>query len=75
VTLSAAASRESALAKAVKPARAAVDNPIGSFGDFTMADVMLTMRPNRRARIPGVTAWINKIGASMLASIAVSQAA
>jgi hypothetical protein len=42
-------------------------------GDFTEAEVMLTMRPNFRSIIPSVTALIMKIGASMLASRALIQ--
>ncbi len=46
-----------------------------NFGDITMAEVMLMMRPNLRARMPGITALIMKIGASMFISIAFIQAA
>ncbi|MCY1452565.1 hypothetical protein D9M71_694940 [compost metagenome] len=75
VTLSRTTSTDRALLKAVNPARAAVDNPKGKRGDLTMAEVMLTMRPKPRARIPPTTAWISKMPESMLASMAACQAA
>ncbi|MNW08958.1 hypothetical protein D3C71_2058430 [compost metagenome] len=56
VTLSRATSTDRALQKAVSPARAAVDNPRGKRGDLTIAEVILTMRPNPRSRIPQTTA-------------------
>ena len=34
-----------------------------SFGDVTIADVIATMRPHLRARIPGSTARTSAIGA------------
>src|SRR5579864_2365267 len=74
VTLSATASREIDLQAAVSAVRAAVDNPISGCGDLTIAEVMLTMRPNRRVRIPGSSARINSIGAIMLLSKAASHA-
>jgi len=52
-----------------------VESPIAGRGDFTMADVMFTIRPNFRARIPGTSARIIRIGASMFASTAPSHAA
>ena len=73
MTLSTADWRETALHSAVRPARAAAESPKGDRGDFTRADVMFTIRPNRRRRIPGRTAFIKKIGASMLASIVARQ--
>ncbi len=45
-----------------------------SIGALTAADVMLTMRPNRRAIIPSTVALISSIGVSMLASSARIQA-
>jgi hypothetical protein len=55
---------------AVRPLRAAVDNPMAAWGDFTMAEVMLTMRPKRRSFMPSMTPWIMKVGASRFASSA-----
>src|ERR1019366_10009847 len=52
---------------------APLDNPRISIGDFTAAEVMLTMRPNWRAIMPPPVALINSIGVSMLASIALIQ--
>ena len=58
---------------AVNPVRAAVDNSMPGRGDFTIAEVMLTILPNRRARMPGSTARISINGASMLLPTAASQ--
>ena len=44
-------------------------------GVFTIADVMLTIRPKPRATMPSITARIISTGASMLASSASIQAA
>src|ERR1700722_6537919 len=74
VTLSATASREIDLHAAVSAVLAAVDKPIRGCGDFTIAEVMLTMRPNLRARMPGSRARISRIGAIMLLSNAAIQA-
>src|SRR5690606_8361028 len=70
VTLSRTTSLDMAFEKAVRPAREAVESPSISFGDFTMADVMLTMRPKPRSRLPTTTAWISKMPLSMLLSTA-----
>ena len=59
--------------KPVRPARAPLDRPSTSIGDFTAAEVMLTMRPNFRAIMPSTVALISSIGVSMLASIALIQ--
>src|SRR5437899_4195584 len=58
----------------VSPARAPFERPRTSMGDFTETDVMLTIRPKRRAIIPSTVALIRKIGVSMLASSARSHA-
>src|SRR6266403_5336441 len=68
VTLWATVLRLSPAIKPVSPARAPLDRPRLSMGDFTETDVMLTMRPNFRAIIPSTVALIRKIGVSMLAS-------
>ena len=67
VTLLATDSLDRPLHKAVRPLLAAVDNPIAACGDFTMADVMFTMRPKPRDFMPSMTLWIMKVGASRLA--------
>src|SRR5437660_10804917 len=54
----------------VSPARAPFERPRTSMGDFTETEVMLTIRPKRRAIIPSTVALIRKIGVSMLASSA-----
>src|SRR4051812_911985 len=59
--------------KPVRPARAPLERPSTSIGDFTAAEVMLTMRPNLRAIMPSTVALISSIGVSMLASIALIQ--
>src|SRR5215510_8431568 len=68
VTLWATVLRLRPAMKPVSPARAPLDRPRLSMGDFTETDVMLTMRPNFRAIIPSTVALIRKIGVSMLAS-------
>ena len=54
MTLSATTSLLIDLLIAVSAARAEVDRPISYLGVFTMAEVMLTMRPNARSRMPGM---------------------
>ena len=54
----------------VSPVRAAFESPSCGIGAFTDCDVMLTTRPQPRSIIPGRTACIMAIGASMLASSA-----
>ena len=49
-----ATSRDRPLHTDVSPVRAADDRPIGDSGVFTIAEVMLTMRPKRRATIPSM---------------------
>src|SRR6185312_7303908 len=49
------------------------DSPRISIGAFTALDVMLTMRPKRRAIILSTVARISSIGVSMLASSALIQ--
>ncbi len=61
---------ERALHTDVRPVRAPAERPIGACGAFTIADVMLTMRPKRRSTMPSITARIITIGASMFASSA-----
>ena len=51
-------------------ARAPVESAIGGRGDFTIAEVMLMMRPNLRSRMPGTSARIRSAGASMFDSSA-----
>ena len=47
---------------AVIPVRAPADAGMNGFGAVTIADVMLTMRPNRRSRMPPTTARTSLIG-------------
>ncbi|MDT4864120.1 hypothetical protein FQZ97_988670 [compost metagenome] len=53
--------------KPVSPLRDALDRPNSGIGDFTDAEVMLTTRPQLLSIMPGRTAFISKIGVSMLA--------
>lgn len=73
-TPSFAASRAAPATKPVSPLRAAVDNPNSATGDLTVAEVMLTIRPQPRRIIPGSTLLISRIGVSILALMAPSQA-
>ncbi len=75
VTLCAATLRATPATKPVRPERAPFDSPRTSIGAFTADDVMLTMRPKRRAIIPSTVALISSIGVSMFASSAQSHAA
>jgi hypothetical protein len=59
--------------KPVRPVRAPLESPSSGIGAFTAPDVMLTMRPNRRAIMPSTTARIMRIGVIMLASSALTQ--
>ncbi len=70
VTLCRATCRASPATNPVSPARAPLLMPRVGIGDFTEAEVMLTMRPNRRATMPSTVALISAIGVSMLASSA-----
>src|SRR5437867_5918362 len=74
VTLCATVFRERPAMKPVRPARAPLDRPRLSMGDFTETEVMLTMRPKRRAIMPSTVALIRRIGVGMLASRARSHA-
>lgn len=51
VTLNSATSRDSTLAAAVNPVLAPADIAITQKGDFTICEVMFTIRPNRRCFI------------------------
>ena len=73
VTLDEATSRDSPLDTDVSPVRAACDSAIGECGVFTIAEVMLTIRPNSRSTMPGSASRMSSSGASMLASIAAIQ--
>ena len=70
VTLCRATCRASPPTNPVSPARAPLLMPSVGIGDFTEAEVMLTMRPKRRAIMPSTVALISAIGVSMLASSA-----
>src|SRR5215470_17735425 len=70
VTLCATVLRASPAMKPVSPARAPLERPRMSIGDFTETDVMFTIRPKCRAIMPSTVALIRKIGVSMLASSA-----
>ena len=73
ITLCLAICRARPATKPVSPARAPLLMPSSGIGDFTEAEVMLTMRPNLRSIMPSTTALIMKIGVSMLASTALIQ--
>ena len=70
VTLCRAICRARPATNPVNPARAPLLIPSVAIGDFTEAEVMFTIRPKPRAAMPSTTAFIRKIGVSMLASIA-----
>ena len=59
VTLSSTTSSDSAFTTAVKAERTPEDTAISGRGVVTMADVMLTIRPKPRARIPSMTRSIS----------------
>jgi hypothetical protein len=73
VTLCSTVLRATPATKPVRPLRAPLDSPRMSIGAFTELDVMLTMRPKRRAIMPSTVALISSIGVSMFASIAAIQ--
>src|SRR5438046_9884849 len=75
VTLCATVFRERPAMKPVSPARAPLDRPRLSIGDFTETEVMLTMRPKRRAIMPSTVALISEVGGRLLAPLARSHAA
>jgi len=56
--------------KPVSPVRAAFDSPSAGIGARTDCEVMLTTLPQPRAIMPGTSAFISAMGASMLASSA-----
>src|SRR2546430_8037141 len=70
VTLWATVLRASPATNPVSPARAPFESPRMSMGCFTALDVMLTMRPKRRAIMPSTVALMRRIGAIMFASTA-----
>ncbi len=70
VTPSGATCRLVPATKPVSPVRAVFESPSAGIGDFTACEVMLTIRPQPRAIMPGSTACISAIGVSMLASSA-----
>src|SRR5580692_10204003 len=73
VTLYLTTSIEIAFMAAVSPARGADDNAISGRGVVTMADVILTIRPNLRSIIAGSTACVSCSGAIMLRAAASDQ--
>jgi hypothetical protein len=75
VTLSAATSKDSPFSAAVSPALAALERAIPGRGVVTIAEVMLTMRPKWRARIPSTTAAVRSTAAMRLPSRAASHVA
>src|ERR1700743_3511913 len=66
VTLCRATSRARRATNPVRRARAPLDRPRMGIGDFTAAEVMLTMRPKRRAIIGSSTALIMALGLRLL---------
>ncbi len=74
VTLCLTVSRARPATKPVSPVRAPLDSPSSGMGCFTAPEVMLTMRPKRRAIMPSTTARMSRIGVSMFASSALIQA-
>ena len=57
--------RETPARKALRPARAPEERSRPEIGASTEEEVMLTMRPNFRARMPSMTARISSIGVTM----------
>src|SRR5207247_2002334 len=70
VTLWATVLRASPATNPVSPARAPFESPRMSIGCFTALDVMLTIRPKRRAIMPSTVALMRRIGVIMFASTA-----
>src|SRR3989475_446541 len=70
VTLGAPVLRASPATNPVSPARAPFESPRMSIGCFTALDVMLTIRPKRRAIMPSTVALMRRIGVIMFASTA-----
>src|SRR5437867_3944622 len=73
VTLWPTVLRASPATKPVSPVRAPFESPRMSMGCFTALDVILTMRPKRRAIMPSTVALMRRIGVSMFASSALIQ--
>src|SRR5947208_3029094 len=73
VTLWPTVLRASPATKPVSPVRAPFESPRMSMGCFTALDVILTMRPKRRAIMPSTVALIRRIGVIMFASSALIQ--
>ena len=70
VTLCRATCRARPATKPVSPARAPLLIPRLGIGDFTEPEVMLTMRPKRRAIIGSIVALISSIADNMFESSA-----
>src|SRR5918997_1651708 len=75
VTLACATDRSTPARKAVSPARAPEERSRPGIGIFTETEVMLTMRPKRRAAMPSTARWISSIGVAMLATTPARMAA
>src|SRR3989449_3202837 len=73
VTLWPTVLRASPATKPVSPVRAPFESPRMSMGCFTALDVILTMRPKRRAIMPSTVALMRRIGVIMFASSALIQ--
>src|SRR5437773_1489881 len=73
VTLWATVARARPATKPVRPLLAPFESASSAIGAFTALEVMLTMRPKRRAIIPSTVALISSIGVSMFAPTALSQ--
>ena len=61
-----------ALTKPVRPRRAATDRLSAGLGCFTIAEVMLMIRPKPRSAMPSITARISRMPVTMLLSAAAS---
>src|SRR5712671_5614332 len=73
VTLCATVARARPATKPVRPLLAPFESASSAIGAFTALEVMLTMRPKRRAIMPSTVALISSIGVIMLAPTAFSQ--
>src|SRR5438093_1359281 len=73
VTLWPTVCRRGAAPRPVSPVRAPFESARMSMGCFTALDVILTMRPKRRAIMPSTVALIRRIGVIMFASSALIQ--
>ena len=65
VTLACATVRSTPARKLVSPARAPEERSRPGIGIFTEIEVMLTIRPKRRATMPSTARWISSIGVTM----------